>query len=169
VGTVLKDDPQLTVRLVKGRNPLRIVADSKLRTPLNSKMLKEQEVAPTVIAATEQGDIEKMFALSVMGVEVVTIEEDKEGMVQLKDMLKKLGERNISSILVEGGATIITSFIRRGLADKIVAIIAPKVMGKGIETVGDLGLREVNRALKLTFDSVYRKGEDIVIEASIKK
>ena len=169
VGTVLKDDPQLTVRLVKGRNPLRIVADSKLRTPLNSKMLKEQEVAPTVIAATEQGDIEKMFALSVMGVEVVTIEEDKEGMVELKDMLKKLGERNISSILVEGGATTITSFIRQGLADKIVAIIAPKLMGKGIETVGDLGMREVNRTLKLTFEKVYRKDEDVVIEAYIKK
>jgi diaminohydroxyphosphoribosylaminopyrimidine deaminase/5-amino-6-(5-phosphoribosylamino)uracil reductase len=166
-GTVLKDNPQLTVRLVNGRNPIRIVADSKLRIPLASRILRDLENAPTIIAATSQADIEQTFALSIMGIEVLTVEEDKAGMVNLKDLLKKLGERNISSILVEGGATTITSFIRNGLADKVVAIIAPKIMGKGVETVADLGIRRVNRSFKLSFDRVYRKGEDIIIEARI--
>ena len=167
VGTVLKDDPQLTVRLVKGRNPLRIVADSRLRIPLSSKILKDLEIAPTVIAATSQADIEQTFALSVMGIEVLTIEEDSEGTVDLKDLLRKLGDKNISSVLVEGGATTITSFIRQGLADKVIAIVAPKIMGKGVEVVGDLGILKVGRALKLSFDKVYRRGEDLIIEASI--
>jgi len=165
VGTVLTDDPQLTVRLVKGRNPVRVVVDSRLRIPLSSKILKDLESAPTIIAVTSQADIEKMFALSIMGIEVLTIGEDSEGMVDLKGLLKKLGEQNISSVLVEGGATTLTSFIRQGLADKIVAIIAPKIMGEGVEAVGDLEILKVGRALKLSFDKVHRKGEDVIIEA----
>jgi diaminohydroxyphosphoribosylaminopyrimidine deaminase/5-amino-6-(5-phosphoribosylamino)uracil reductase len=167
VGTVLKDDPQLTVRLVKGRNPLRIVADSRLRIPLSSKILKDLEIAPTTIVTTPQVDREKASSLKRMGIDVLTTGEDSEGMVDLKDLLQKLGKKNISSVLVEGGATTITSFIRQRLADKIVAIIAPKIMGKGVEAVGDLGILKVDRALKLSFDKVYRKGEDVIIEARI--
>jgi diaminohydroxyphosphoribosylaminopyrimidine deaminase/5-amino-6-(5-phosphoribosylamino)uracil reductase len=167
VGTVLKDDPQLTVRLVQGRNPTRVVADSRLRIPLNSKILKDLESAPAFIAATSQADIEKTFALNVMGIEVLTTREDSEGMVDLKELLRQLGRRNISSVLVEGGATTITSFIRQGLADKIVAIIAPRIMGRGVEAVGDLGILNVGRALKLSFDKIYRKGEDLIIEARV--
>jgi len=168
VGTVLEDDPQLTVRLVRGRNPLRVVADSRLKIPLSSRILRELGNAPTIIVATSQADIERKLALNVMGVEVVTVEDDSEGMVDLKDMLQKLGKRNISSVLVEGGAMTITSFIRQGIADKLVVIIAPKIMGEGVEAVGDLGILKVSRALKLSFDRVYRKGEDLVIEASIR-
>ena len=162
---MLEDDPQLTVRLVKGRNPARIVVDSRLRIPLNSRILKELDKAPTFVAATAQADIEKTFALNVMGIDVVGTGEDSEGMVDLKDLLMKLGQRNISSILVEGGAITITSFLQQGLADKIVAIVAPKIVGKGVETVGDLGILNISRALKLYFDKIYRKGEDIIIEA----
>jgi diaminohydroxyphosphoribosylaminopyrimidine deaminase/5-amino-6-(5-phosphoribosylamino)uracil reductase len=167
VGTVLKDDPQLTVRLVRGRNPLRVVADSRLRIPLSAGILREQEIAPTIIAATSQADIEKKLALNVMGIEVLTVEEDSEGMIGLKDMLQKLGKKNISSVLVEGGATTITSFIRQWLADKLVVIMAPKIMGKGVEAVGDLGVLQVGRAMKLSFEKVYRRGEDIVVEARV--
>ena len=169
VGTVLKDDPQLTVRLVKGRNPLRLVADSRLRITLNSKILKEQEIAHTVIVATPQADKEKLSSLNQMSIEVLMVEADKDGEVTLKDLLQKLGRRNISSILVEGGATTITSFIRRGLADKVIAIIAPKIMGKGIEAVADLGIREVSHALKLSLDKVYQRGNDLIIEASFSE
>jgi diaminohydroxyphosphoribosylaminopyrimidine deaminase/5-amino-6-(5-phosphoribosylamino)uracil reductase len=167
VGTVLKDDPQLTVRLVKGRNPLRIVADSRLRIPLNSKILKDLEIAPTTIVTTPQADREKASSLKRMGIDVLTTGENSEGMVDLKDLLQKLGKKNISSVLVEGGATTITSFIRQGLADKVIAIVAPKIMGRGVEAVGDLGILKVDRALKLSFDKVYRKGDDVIIEARI--
>ena len=95
----------------------------------------------------------------------MVLAEDKEGEVNLAELLKRLGQRNISSVLVEGGATTITSFIRQGLVDKLVVIIAPKILGKGLEAVGDLGIREISRSLKLTFDKVYHKGEDLIVEA----
>jgi riboflavin-specific deaminase-like protein len=155
------------VRLVKGRNPLRVVADSRLRIPLNSKILKDLEIAPTTIVTTPQADREKASSLKRMGIDVLTTGENSEGMVDLKDLLQKLGKKNISSVLVEGGATTITSFIRQGLADKVIAIVAPKIMGRGVEAVGDLGILKVDRALKLSFDKVYRKGDDVIIESSI--
>jgi diaminohydroxyphosphoribosylaminopyrimidine deaminase/5-amino-6-(5-phosphoribosylamino)uracil reductase len=169
VGTVIKDDPQLTVRLVKGRNPVRIVADSKLRIPLKAKILKEQEVARTIIATTTKADKKKLSALKRMDIEVLTVKSDKAGDVDLKDLLKELGRRNISSVLVEGGAETITSFLQQRLADRVIAIVAPKVMGKGVEAVGELGVRQVKQSLKLSFERVYRRGEDVIIEASFIK
>lgn len=165
MGTVLRDDPQLTVRLVKGRNPLRIVPDSRLRIPLSSNILKDQEIAATIIATTSQADGEKLSSLRQMGIEVLMVERSKEGEVDLKDLLKKLGKKGISSILVEGGATIITSLLRQELVDKVVVILAPKIMGKGVDAVGDLGILDIGRALKLSFVKTYRKGEDLIIEA----
>jgi diaminohydroxyphosphoribosylaminopyrimidine deaminase/5-amino-6-(5-phosphoribosylamino)uracil reductase len=168
VGTVLKDDPQLTVRLGKGKNPVRVVADSRLRTPLGALILKEQDIAPTIIATTKHADLEKQIAMKALGADVVVLPEDKEGEVNLTELLRNLGQRNITSILVEGGAITITSFLRQGLVDKLVVIVAPKILGQGLEAVGDLGIREVSRALKLSFEKVHRKGDDIIIEAKVK-
>jgi len=169
VGTVLQDDPQLTVRLAKGRNPVRIVADSKLRIPLKAKMLQEQEAARTIIATTSKADKKKLSTLKRMDIEVLTVKSDRAGDVDLKDLLEEMGRRDISSVLVEGGAKTITSFLRQRLADRVIAIIAPKVMGKGVEAVGELGIRKVKQALRLSFQRVYRRGEDLVIEASFNK
>jgi len=168
VGTVLTDDPKLTVRLVKGRNPLRIVVDSRLRIPLSARVLKDQDVAPTIIATTARADEAKLSSLKEMGVEVLTVDEDETGGVDLNGLLKSLGKRGISSILVEGGAGIITSFLRQQLADRVMIFIAPKIMGKGIEAVGDLGIRDVGHALKLSFVKTYKRGEDLVIEAKVR-
>jgi diaminohydroxyphosphoribosylaminopyrimidine deaminase/5-amino-6-(5-phosphoribosylamino)uracil reductase len=168
MGTILADKPQLTVRLVKGRNPLRIIPDSKLRIPLSSKILRDQDITPTIIATTPRADEEKLSLLRKMGVEVLMIDEDEKGEVNLKDLLRKLGKRGISSLLVEGGARIITSFLHQELVDKVVIAIAPKIMGKGIEAVGDLGIQDVDHALRLSFAKIYRAGGDIVVEARIK-
>ncbi len=167
VGTVLADDPQLTVRLVKGRNPIRIVADSRLRIPLSARVLTEQHVAPTIIATTSRADGGKLSALKEMGIGVLTVGEDEAGEVDLRGLLEILGKRGISSVLAEGGASIITSLLHRRLADKVTVFIAPKVLGKGVEAVGDLGIRDVSYALKLSFVRLYRSGEDLVIEAKV--
>jgi len=167
VGTVLTDDPELTARLVKGKNPLRIVADSRLRIPLSARVLRDQDVAPTIIAATPRANAEKVRSLKEMGVEVLMVDEDEKGEVDLKDLLKNLAGRGISSILVEGGAGIITSLLHQQLVDKLIIFIAPKIMGQGIEAVGDLGIRDVGHALRLSFVNTYRSGEDLVIEAKV--
>lgn len=165
IDTVLADDPVLTVRLVKGRNPTRVILDSKLRMPLKAKVLSS--AAPTIIATTPRADEKKLAQLREMGIEVLTAPTDEKSDVDLKGLLKKLAERNISSVLVEGGGVVITSFLRQKLVDRMVVAIAPKVIGKGIEAVGDLNVREVSQALKFDFQKVYRLGEDVVVEAKL--
>jgi diaminohydroxyphosphoribosylaminopyrimidine deaminase/5-amino-6-(5-phosphoribosylamino)uracil reductase len=164
-GTVLKDNPLLTVRLTRGKNPVRIILDSRLRTPLDAAILKDQQIAKTLIITTSRADSNKMTALCQAGIEVLTVIEDETGQISLLDALKILGARNITSILVEGGSALITSFLQLNLADKLVAIIAPRLMGTGLETVGDLKITEVSQTRKLNFTRIYKSGNDVVIEA----
>jgi len=167
IDTVLADNPQLTVRLVKGRSPTRVILDSKLRTLTDAEVVKHQDTSPTIIATTSRGNKEKLTQLRQMGIEVLLTQEDRSGKVDLKHLLSLLGERNISSVLVEGGAGVITSFLHQNLADKLIIAMAPKIMGKGIEAVGELNIREVGQVIKLSFRKIYRAGEDLVIEAGV--
>lgn len=167
IGNVLKDDPELTTRLVKGRNPTRVILDSKLRIPLGAKVLTNQEAARTLVSATPAAEKKKLAALREMGIEVLTVPPDADGRVDISELLKTLAQRQISSVLVEGGGETITSFLRLGLADKLVAIIAPKILGKGTDSIGELNITEISKAVKLSFEKVYRSGEDIVVEARV--
>jgi len=165
-GTAAADDPELTVRSVRGRNPLRVVADSALRLPLHAKVFQDQRRAKTLVAATCRRDPAKEAKLTEIGVEVISVEENARGGVDLKDLFRQLGSRNISSVLVEGGSGVITSILRERLADRILIIVAPKILGTGIDAVADLDIRRMEDALPLKFDVVRRRGADVVIEAS---
>jgi diaminohydroxyphosphoribosylaminopyrimidine deaminase/5-amino-6-(5-phosphoribosylamino)uracil reductase len=167
VATVIKDNPELTTRLVKGRNPLRIVLDSKLRIPLDAKVLQNQDKAKTIVATTTRANNKKRDALKLMGVEALVIPRDKQGRVDLIELLKALGKRDITSLLVEGGGEVITSFLRLNLVDKLVVIIAPKILGKGTDAVGDLDITDLAKAYNLTFDKFYKSGVDIVVEGKM--
>jgi len=168
VGTVLADDPELTVRLVRGRNPTRIILDSKLRVPLDARVLADQETARTLVATTPAADKEKLSTLRRMGIEVLKVPPDTQGRVDVSQLLKTLAQRQISSVLVEGGAETITSFLRLGPADKLVVFIAPKILGKGTDSVGELNITDISKTLKLSLERVYRSGEDIVVEAKVE-
>jgi len=168
VGTVIKDNPELTTRLVKGRNPRRIILDSHLRIPLEAKVLSNQDKAKTLVATTTSAPQQKLAALEAMGVEVLIVPPDTDGRVDLPKLLKTLGSRDISSLLVEGGAAVITSFLRLGLPDKLVVIIAPKILGAGTDAVRNLNITDLARAYKLTFDKVYRSGTDMVVEGRLE-
>jgi diaminohydroxyphosphoribosylaminopyrimidine deaminase/5-amino-6-(5-phosphoribosylamino)uracil reductase len=162
--TVIKDNPELTTRLVKGRNPVRVILDSTLRIPLDAKVLKNQDKAKTLVVATLRAAKDKLAALQKMGIEVLIIPPDSRDKVDLIKLLKTLGKREITSLLVEGGGEVITSFLQLNLVDKLVVIIAPKILGKGTDAVGDLNITDLTKAYKLTFDKVYRSGVDIVVE-----
>jgi diaminohydroxyphosphoribosylaminopyrimidine deaminase/5-amino-6-(5-phosphoribosylamino)uracil reductase len=166
-GTVLADDPELTTRLVKGRNPVRVVLDAKLRLPLTARVLTGQDEAKTLIATTPAADGAKLAALEGMGIEVLKVPADAAGRVDLEKLLPLLAQRQISSVLVEGGAEVITAFLKAGLADRLVVFIAPRIMGKGIEAVGELDIAEVARAIKISYERVYRSGEDLVGEGRV--
>jgi len=169
IDTVLADDPELTVRLVRGRNPVRIIPDTRLRMPLEAKVVSSREKSPVIIATTSRADERKLSRLRKMGIEVLITQGDKAGEIDLKNLLGILGQRGISSVLVEGGARVITSLLRQDLVDRVVIAVAPKIMGKGIEAVGELNIREVSQALKLSFRKISRVGEDLVIEARVSR
>jgi diaminohydroxyphosphoribosylaminopyrimidine deaminase / 5-amino-6-(5-phosphoribosylamino)uracil reductase len=167
IGNILKDNPELTTRLVRGRNPVRIILDSKLRIPLDAKVLTGQDKAKTIVVATPAANKERLSALGKMGIEVLIVPPDPAGKVDLKHLLRALGARDISSLLVEGGGAVHTSFLRLGLADRLVAIIAPKIIGKGIDAVGELNIADINKSLKLSIVKTYRSGVDIIVEGKL--
>ncbi len=164
-GTVKKDNPELTVRLVRGRNPLRIIVDSQLQIGNQAKVLKNIVKAKTIIATIKNSDDRKYEIIAATGAQIITVAADKEGKVDLKKLLKKLAAREISSVLIEGGAQIITSVLRDNLADRLVTVIAPKILGKGIEAVGDLNIKELESAKFLSIRKIIRSGEDIIIDS----
>jgi diaminohydroxyphosphoribosylaminopyrimidine deaminase/5-amino-6-(5-phosphoribosylamino)uracil reductase len=162
IGTVLADDPLLTVRLVKGKSPLRIILDSKLRISLHSQVLREE--GRTLIVTTEAGTQERVEALEKRGNEVLIAPRGLDERVALRSVMKMLAERGIASILVEGGQAIITSFLQGGLANRMVIITAPLILGKGMEGIGDLGITDIAKAIRPTSWEVKRVGDDIVFD-----
>ena len=168
-GTLLKDDPELTVRLIKGRNPLRVVVDSHLHISPDARILKDQVKAKTIVATTIHASRDKRARLTDLGIEVMAVDTDKDRRVDLTRLLFELGKRNISSVLVEGGAAIITSMLMEQLPDRVVIIIAPKIVGKGLAAIGDLGIKSINESLRLAYRKVRRLGDDLIIDGRIKK
>jgi diaminohydroxyphosphoribosylaminopyrimidine deaminase/5-amino-6-(5-phosphoribosylamino)uracil reductase len=169
IGTALADDPSLTTRLVKGKNPQRILVDSRLRTPLTAKVLNGEEADKTIIVATEGANPKKAQKLENLGAEVLWAAKNRRGRVDISDLLEKVGRMGITSVLVEGGSQIITSLLKERLADKIVLVIAPKLIGEGIEAVGNLEIRSLHEALRISQMKTRRLGEDIIIEGYLQK
>jgi diaminohydroxyphosphoribosylaminopyrimidine deaminase/5-amino-6-(5-phosphoribosylamino)uracil reductase len=169
IGTVLADDPGLTVRLVKGKNPQRIIVDSRLRIPLTAQILNDEGVDRTIVVATEGANRKKAQKIQHLGAEILWAEINRRGGVDIRDLLGKLGHMGITSVLVEGGSRIITSFLKERLADKIVIVVAPKLIGKGIEALGDLEIRDIKQALRISRMKTKRIGDDIVIEGYLQR
>lgn len=164
VGTLLADDPELTVRLVKGRTPLRIVVDSELRTPVTARILASGG-GGGVLLATVSPDRARIAALTAAGAEVVVCVKSGDR-VDLTDLLERLGARGIQSILLEGGETLAGEMLRQGLIDRFLFFVAPKLVGgegKGIFAGSGAGLMQ--DAVPLRIDRVSRIGADILLEA----
>jgi diaminohydroxyphosphoribosylaminopyrimidine deaminase/5-amino-6-(5-phosphoribosylamino)uracil reductase len=162
INTVMKDDPQLTVRLAKGRNPMKIVVDTKLRIPLNSKIIKN-EPEKLIIATSNKASKKKVKALQQKGLNVI-LTELKDGKIDLKKLMKELGKSEITSIMIEGGAELNAEALRSGIVDKILFFISPKMIGKGIGAVGDLGINKVDKSMNLKSIDYKKVGRDILIE-----
>lgn len=167
VRTVIIDDPQLTCRIPGGRNPVRIICDSRLRTPLNSRIVATADQVPTIIA-TVCKDPEKLQQYLDKNVRVI-VTAQKDGRVDLKDLMQKLGEQKIDSILLEGGGTLNYSALQAGIVQHVQAYIAPKLFGGdgSFSPVGGIGVDDPVKAWKLSNVSCSRIGEDIVVEADI--
>ena len=164
VGTVLADDPQLTVRMVPGASPIRVVLDSTLRVPAEAKVLGDE--AATVVITTERSPREKRDLVESKGAGVRVASRCGDG-VEISAALKILSDMGVRSILVEGGAKVITSFLKQDLVDRVMVSVAPKLLGAGTEGVGDLGTRSVTEGLTLQDRRVHVVGDDILVAGSI--
>jgi diaminohydroxyphosphoribosylaminopyrimidine deaminase/5-amino-6-(5-phosphoribosylamino)uracil reductase len=168
IGTVLADNPELTTRLPEGgQNPVRIIVDSMARTPLNAKIVTDGQ-AQTIIATSREAPADRVAALSSRGIEVLTLEQTPTG-INLRQLFKILGERRITSILIEGGATINASVLTANLIDKVHCFIAPKIIG-GINApspVGGMGIPAVDQAIMLEDITSESIGTDILITGYI--
>ncbi|KAF0223495.1 MAG: riboflavin biosynthesis protein RibD [Erysipelotrichaceae bacterium] len=172
IGTVLADDPSLTTRLQNGigKDPIRIIVDSNLRIPETAKVITQISDARTIIAVTEHADSEKIKRLESIGVLIIRI-PSKNHRVDLKALMIELGRYEIDSILLEGGSELNYSAIEVGIVDKVLVFIGNKIVGGNAAKtpIGGLGISEMTDAMLLDFDSIHKIGDDLLIEAYLRK
>ena len=168
IGTVLADNPRLTVRLVRGRDPLRIIIDGRLRIPVTARVLQEGAAHHTVIATSERADPARARELEDLGAEILMLPEGADGAgLNLIELFTALGRRRVASVLVEGGAGVITSLLSARLVDRMVVVLAPKIIGRGVEAIGDLGITTLEDAITFSSIKTRKLGDDIVFDARL--
>jgi diaminohydroxyphosphoribosylaminopyrimidine deaminase/5-amino-6-(5-phosphoribosylamino)uracil reductase len=171
-GTVAADDPQLTVRMVPLRGakaPLRVIVDSTLSMDLNCRLAAGGD-PKVVVATTASHDRNKARELRKRGVEVMVLSENK-GHVNLEELLIKLGKAGVAHLLVEGGPILTASFLSQGLADRLALFVAPKVFGDAEARSWMEGrvVDDPSQSLKLEWKKVRRLGEDLFLEADLRR
>ena len=169
INTVLKDNPSLTTRIPRGRDPIRIIVDTKLRTPLKAKIITQKSSAKTYIATLDTMPKDKLVKLLDAGVEVLLAKGSK-GHVDLKNLMKMLGGFGVTSVLIEGGAEVHASAIKSGIVDKVVMFIAPMLMtGKdSICSIGGVSPTKLSQAVRLSDMTSRMVGDDLMIEGYIR-
>ena len=160
--TVNKDDPQLSVRLVEGRNPKRIILDPQLKSCIERKIFHSEKNV-LLITSVEKKDTVKVKTLKNLGVNFLFVKTDEMKQFHLKTVLKKMSDQNIASILVEGGAKVYNAFIKENLFDEMQIFIAPKLLGNGIQFLSDFGIKEMSKARKLIIHSFEKYDEDLLL------
>lgn len=164
VGTVISDDPELTVRHVEGVNPLRVILDSSLRTPTTAKIIGHDKKC--LILTSENADPEKLKALTDSGVEVATLPSN-DGHIDLHSAVKFLAEKGVLNLMVEGGPEILGAFLHEGLADYACVFTAPVIFGEGKSIDFGANFHDVKAALWLIDAKTKTLGSDIMTEGRL--
>ena len=171
IGTAVADDPLLNCR-IEGRGvrqPIRVVVDSNARLSLESQLVQTAEEYRTIVAYTRFAPEERVKALQEAGVEMLLCEE-KEGLVDVRNLLELLGQFGIDSILLEGGGSLNYTFLAEGLADELYAFIAPKIVGgmNAKTPVEGLGVEKMADAITLELKNVLNIGDDVLLKLKVK-
>jgi len=168
-GTVLRDDPQLTVRGVgRAANPRRILLDARLRAPLHAKILNQE--APTLVAAGERAPLAKVRKMQRMGISVELFPADARGRVPLAPLLRRLGEHGVQHLLVEGGSHVFTSFLEEEEADHFLLFLAPLFLGGATAPTlfGGRGFDRPSEGLKAYGLQVRKSDRDLLVEGRFR-
>ncbi|MDP7244701.1 MAG: bifunctional diaminohydroxyphosphoribosylaminopyrimidine deaminase/5-amino-6-(5-phosphoribosylamino)uracil reductase RibD [Flavobacteriales bacterium] len=165
INTITRDNPMLDSRLVKGKNPKKIVVDSSLKISERSKILKEP--SKVIIATTKKAPRKKIDKLQHKGARIIIL-NPKKGLVDLKELAKELGKSEIASVMIEGGAELSGNAIKEGIVDKLLIFTAPKIIGNGLGPIKNLGIKKVNKAIKLKNILTKKIGKDFLVEGNLK-
>jgi diaminohydroxyphosphoribosylaminopyrimidine deaminase/5-amino-6-(5-phosphoribosylamino)uracil reductase len=157
--TVKRDDPGLTIHDAGGENPIRIILDSSGKISNHSKVIKENRNGKTIVATTSQKIKEKFKGKT----EIWKIQKSKDGKIDLVQLLKKAGGNQISSLLVEGGSKVFTSFLKEKLVNKVYYFLSPKILGKGLDSFGDLGIKKISDSITLRDCEIKKFKNDLLI------
>ena len=170
IGTVLADDPMLNCRLEGAHQPLRVIADSRLRISAQSRLCRSAKDYPLLIACTVD-DPEKTAALTALGAEVCRLPCDDTGHLSLSALMKELADRQISSVISEGGAEINEALLREGLVCHVYAYIAPKLLGgrSAHSPIGGIGADCPDNAALLKDMQMTRLGDDVLLEYEVER
>jgi GTP cyclohydrolase II len=166
IGTVLQDDPQLTVRMVPGASPLRVVLDSTLRLPDGAKLLGADAV--TTILTTDRSDPARRRTLAARRVGVQVLPSGAHG-VDVGAALGALRGAGVETLLVEGGARVITSLLSAGVVDRLIVAVAPTIIGQGTEAVGPLGITSIADGIRLVNRSMHVVGDDVLLSWDVSQ
>lgn len=167
MNTVRVDDPRLTVRHCEGKNPLRVVLASRLDVDLHARVLERNGAGVLVIGAEGRATPAARTALEKAGAEVAVVRA-VDGMVSVPDALRVLAERNVKSLLVEGGARVLTSFFRARCVRHVTIEIVPLLLGEpGTPITGALGVDVLEAAPRLTNVRVDRLGTSVVVRGEL--
>jgi GTP cyclohydrolase II len=163
VGTLLADDPALTVRFWPGRSPAPVVLDSRLRSSPHSRLVATASSRPVAFACTAAGDAGSQAELEARGARVLRLPACESGWVDLPALLDKLGDDGIRRVMVEGGAKVLTSFLQAGLGDYAIVSVVPRFLG-GLAAVGQLSGGE---RPQIKAPSYERFGDDMVMAGAL--
>ncbi len=170
-GTLLGDNPRLTCRIDGGRDPVRVVLDARLQAPLESAVFDpEFSEAPTLVVVGPEAGVNKRRALAECGVEVVEVAVDEAGHLDLRQTLSALAERDLTSVLVEGGGRLLGSLFDLQLVDRVYAFVAPKIIGGAAAStaVAGQGIADMNEALALERVSIeVIDGRDVLVRGDV--
>ncbi len=168
IGTVLADDPMLNCRTELPSHPVRIVCDSRLRLPLNSRIVQTARDIPVIVAACEPNP-EKQAQLEKAGVQVLMLPSEN-GHVSLNALMHVLGEMHLDSVLIEGGAELHEAALRAGIVQQIQIYIAPTIFGgrKAKTAIAGTGIDEISEAYHLSAPEITRIGDDILLDYMVK-
>ena len=168
IGTVLADDPQLTCRIEGGRNPLRVICDSHLRTPATSAIVQTARNVPTIIACAPNASDVRAFELEQAGCEIARIPAC-DGCIDLRRLMDTLGARGIDSVFIEGGATLAAAALEAGVVQHVQAFIAPKLFAgtAAPSPLGGTGIDAPDQAWTLSTTTVEMLGDDVLIEGNV--
>lgn len=162
IGTVLADNPSLTVRLVEGQNPQPIILDTHLRTPQDAMLVRRSDLSTWIVNGNHDG-VHPDHALRKNGATLIGCRCDADGLIDLVALMNELARRNIDSVMVEGGARVITSFIKLGLADLFVITLAPRLVG-GLSVIDTENFKAASY-IQLKDVHYQRLGVDLIIWA----